>query len=84
MRMFQAAFRLYRPRYFKWTKNLGQEGREECTFDDINFIIEGDSLDADSKGKGKGKGNNIFDRPIDNVKGKDTGKGKGHYGAQWR
>jgi hypothetical protein len=72
MRKFRAAFRLYRPRYFKWTKSVGQEGREECTFDDINLS----PAVADSKGgSGPNKINNIFDSKSEDSK--DEGGGDG-------
>jgi hypothetical protein len=65
MRKFRAAFRLYRRRYFKWTNSVGEEGREECTFDDINFS----PVVADSKGgSGPNKINNIFDSKSEDSK----------------
>lgn len=87
MKKFRAAVRLYKPRYFKWIRDVGQKGRAVCTFDgkEEEPIIEGDSLDADSKGGDSKDGNNqddggnnnnennIFDRPV------GKGKGKGYY-----
>ena len=87
MKKFRAAVRLYKPRYFKWIRDVGQKGRAVCTFDskEEETAIEGDSVDADSKGGDSKDGNtnqddggnnnkdNIFDRPA------GKGKGKGYY-----
>ena len=87
MKKFRAAVRLYKARYFKWIRDVGQKGRAVCTFDskEEETVIEGDSVDADSKGGDSKDGNtnqddggnnnkdNIFDRPA------GKGKGKGYY-----
>ena len=91
MKKFRAAVRLYKPRYFKWIRDVGQKGRAVCTFDskEEETIIEGDSVDADSKGGdskdgntnqddgGNNNNNNNNNNNKDNIFDRPAGKGKG-------
>ena len=75
MKKFRAAVRIYKPRYFKWTRDVGQKGRAVCTFDSKED--DDDDNNNNNNNNNKEEEDNIFDWPAG--KGKGKGKGKGYH-----